>query len=139
MTNKQRIEEVANTFRNYVKKGDKASEMLIENFTQKEIGIATVLYIKDHEMDYYKAMVKQRDKLENENLVREKAEKKEVMKKINLFTIGFAWICWLLALVFWGKSSWILLIIGVIPYLIQNQYAKKSNNSEDDEKNKNRA
>lgn len=55
----------------------------------------------------------------------------EVMKTIKLFTIGFAWACWLLALVIWGKLSWTLLIGGVIPYLVQNQF-----NKDEDKKNK---
>jgi len=61
------------------------------------------------------------------------------MKIIKFFTIGFAWACWLFALVIWSKFSWLLFIGGFIPYLIQNQYANNSNNNEDDEKNKNRA
>jgi hypothetical protein len=61
------------------------------------------------------------------------------MKTIKLFTIGFAWVCWLFALVIWSKLSWLLLIGGVIPYLIQNQYVDNSITNEDDEKNKNQS
>jgi len=53
--------------------------------------------------------------------------KPKTYKFIKVGTVIFAWFFWIIALILHSKISLAFIIIGFVPYLIQNQISRNNN------------